>query len=40
VNPDQSIFSRQEIAEFAHRAGELNQSGEGDQACCYLRKKE
>ncbi|MBA3354946.1 MAG: class I SAM-dependent methyltransferase [Pyrinomonadaceae bacterium] len=38
VNPQNSIFSAQQITEFARKATELNKRGEGDQAIFYLRK--
>ncbi len=38
VNPAASIFSKQQISEFAKRAKQLNKTGQGDQAVFYLRK--
>jgi len=39
-NPEgQTLFSQEELAAFAARARELNENGEGDQACFYFRKK-
>jgi len=38
VNPQNSIFSAQQITEFARKATELNKREEGDQAIFYLRK--
>lgn len=38
INPDNSIFTADEIAAFTARATELNRLGEGDQAAFYLRK--
>lgn len=38
-NPDASMFSKAEIDEFERRARELNEAGQGDQACFYLRKR-
>jgi 2-polyprenyl-3-methyl-5-hydroxy-6-metoxy-1,4-benzoquinol methylase len=38
MNPENSIFSRVEIADFAKRAEELNAANQGDQAIFYLRK--
>lgn len=37
-NPKKSIFSKEEIADFAKRAEELNTTKQGDQAIFYLRK--
>ena len=37
-NPAASIFSPAQIADFDHRAGELNKVGEGDQAGFVLRR--
>jgi SAM-dependent methyltransferase len=39
VSPGSSIFARNQIDEFTRRAGELNQHGDGDQACFYLRRQ-
>lgn len=38
VEPARSGFSPEQIAAYGTRAEELNRSGEGDQACFYLRK--
>ncbi|MDP1680579.1 MAG: class I SAM-dependent methyltransferase [Burkholderiales bacterium] len=38
VNPQGSIFTSEEIENFKQQARELNQRGEGDQACFYLQK--
>jgi 2-polyprenyl-3-methyl-5-hydroxy-6-metoxy-1,4-benzoquinol methylase len=38
VNPENSIFSKEEISAFDKRARELNKIGQGDQAVFYLRK--
>lgn len=37
-NPSGSIFSRQQLREFARRSRELNARGDGDSACFYLRR--
>ncbi len=37
VNPSKSSFSEAELEEFRARATELNNRGEGDSACYYLR---
>ena len=37
VNPRNSIFTADEIREFENHAARLNENGEGDQACFYLR---
>ncbi len=38
VNPQNSIFSSQQLTEFSRQASELNEREEGDQAIFYLRK--
>jgi SAM-dependent methyltransferase len=38
INPKNSIFTREEIERFWAEANCLNEKGEGDQACFYLRK--
>lgn len=38
VNPPGSLFSGEEWQEFEARAAELNEAGDGDQACFYLYK--
>lgn len=38
VNPDKSIFSKEDIAGFEKETSRLNQIGEGDQAEFYLKK--
>ena len=38
VNPEQSIFTPQQIAEYASEAERLNTAGDGDQACFYLQR--
>jgi SAM-dependent methyltransferase len=38
VNPDKSVFSKQDIAAFDKRSIELNKENQGDQAVFYLRK--
>jgi SAM-dependent methyltransferase len=38
VNRRKSVFSQSEIDAFRRRAEELNESGDGDSACFYLRK--
>lgn len=38
VNPDKSVFSKQDIAVFDKRSIELNKENQGDQAAFYLRK--
>lgn len=38
VDPQGSIFTPEEIEGFKQQARELNQRGEGDQACFYLQK--
>lgn len=38
VNPEGSVFSPGEIENFKQQARELNQKGEGDQACFYLHR--
>ncbi|HFC92887.1 MAG TPA: class I SAM-dependent methyltransferase, partial [Leucothrix mucor] len=38
VNPEQSAFSKQDIAGFEKRSIELNKENQGDQAAFYLRK--
>lgn len=37
-DPADFMFSKEELQEFEDKAVELNQKGEGDQACFYLRK--
>ena len=37
-NPSNSIFSMQQIKDFKMKAIELNEKGEGDAACFYLKK--
>lgn len=37
-NPDKSIFTKEQIAEYRKKAEELNKKGEGDAACFYLKK--
>ncbi|MBY0579660.1 MAG: class I SAM-dependent methyltransferase [Burkholderiales bacterium] len=37
-NPENSVFSGEEIAGFTRRAEEMNAAGQGDQAVFYLRK--
>lgn len=39
VNPGKSLFSKAQIESYEAKARELNETGEGDQACFYLRKK-
>lgn len=39
VNPDASLFTREQIRRFEERAEHLNRAGEGDQAAFYLRKQ-
>ncbi len=36
-SPSHSVFSKSQIANFSKQAEDLNQRGEGDQACFYLR---
>jgi len=38
-NPADFVFSKEELQEFEDKAVALNQSGEGDQAAFYLRKR-
>ena len=38
VNPDQSLFSKEDIAAFEKRSMQLNKENQGDQAAFYLRK--
>lgn len=38
VNPDRSIFTKNQISEFEEKTKELNIKGEGDQAEFYLKK--
>lgn len=38
VNPENSIFTTEQIASFRAKANALNRSGRGDQACFYLYK--
>ena len=38
VNPDQSIFSQEQITGFQERAKQLNRDARGDQAAFYLKK--
>jgi SAM-dependent methyltransferase len=39
MDPGNSVFSPAEIEEFARRAARLNETGDGDQACFYLRRR-
>jgi SAM-dependent methyltransferase len=39
INPENSIFAAEQIADFEARATELNIQGEGDQAVFYLRRE-
>ncbi|MDT7602626.1 MAG: hypothetical protein QOF61_623 [Acidobacteriota bacterium] len=39
VNPEASVFSREQIARWEDEAAHLNARGEGDQAIFYLRKR-
>ncbi len=39
VNPDSSLFSAEQIAEFEQRSQTLNQEHQGDQVCFYLSKQ-
>ncbi|NMF96724.2 class I SAM-dependent methyltransferase [Aromatoleum toluolicum] len=36
VNPESSIFTREQIQQYRQRAAQLNLAGDGDQACFYL----
>ncbi len=38
VNPDRSIFTEKQMADYAACAAELNAHSRGDQAVFYLRK--
>lgn len=38
VNPDRSIFTKNQISEFEEKTIQLNKNGEGDQAEFYLKK--
>ena len=38
INPSESIFTKNQIAEFENQVLELNKNGEGDQAKLYLQK--
>ena len=38
VNPDKSIFTKEQINLFAKEASELNENLDGDMACFYLYK--
>ena len=38
VNPEKSIFAPGQLESFEERAAELNEQGDGDMACFYLRK--
>jgi predicted SAM-dependent methyltransferase len=38
VNPSKSMFSKEQINEFAQKAKELNENEDGDMACFYLYK--
>lgn len=38
VSPKSSIFKRSDLIEFERKAQRLNEEGQGDQACFYLRK--
>lgn len=39
TDPDNSVFSPAEIGEYERRAVRLNETGQGDQACFYLRRR-
>jgi len=39
VNPAAGLFSAAEMADWSRRAVQLNQQGQGDQACFVLRKR-
>ena len=38
VNPEESIFSKEQITEYSNEAVKLNESRDGDMACFYLYK--
>ena len=38
VSPPGALFSEGQLEEFEARAAELNEAGDGDQACFYLYK--
>lgn len=39
MNPDNSVFSKNEIRNFEKKSRELNKNGQGDSACFYLRQR-